>query len=92
LNLNRDDPVHRSLIGLAFAAAQLVEDLHDYQHYLGGNEDWPFDLSLVERHYGEVTLAWERFQAAMKPDNARQIEKWGAPGTENDQRAQEPRG
>ena len=68
MNLDRDDPVHFALVQLAFAAAQLVEDLHDYQHYLGGNADWPFELSVVEKHYDEITLAWESFQKAMRPD------------------------
>jgi hypothetical protein len=63
MNLNRDDPTHVALLELAFAAAQLVEDLHDYQHFLGGSSDWPFTLSDVERHYQQVTSAWERFRA-----------------------------
>jgi len=63
MNLNREDPAHIALIELAFAAAQLVEDLHDYQHFVGGGDDWPFSLKDIERHYEQVTVAWERFRA-----------------------------
>jgi hypothetical protein len=64
LNLNSADPAHIALIELAFAAAQLVEDLHDYQHFLGGRDDWPFSLDDVAKHYELITVAWERFRAA----------------------------
>ena len=64
MNLNRENPTHIALIELAFAAAQLVEDLHDYQHFLGGHDDWPFSLRDIEKHYEQVTLAWERFRTA----------------------------
>jgi len=65
MNLNREDPTHIALIELAFAAAQLVEDLHDYQHFLGGQDDWPFSLRDIEKHYEQITSAWERFRATM---------------------------
>ena len=65
MNLNREDPVHVALIELAFAAAKLVEDLHDYQHFLGGRDDWPFSLRDIEQHYTQVMNAWEQFHAAM---------------------------
>ena len=70
MNLSSDDPTHIALIELAFAAAQLVEDLHDYQHFLGGRSDWPFSLSDIERHYDQVTVAWERFRATTAPANS----------------------
>jgi hypothetical protein len=73
MNLNPNDPVHLALIQLAFAAAQLVEDLHDYQHYLGGREDWPFDLSVIEKHYDQITIAWEQFQASMRMTEAEKL-------------------
>lgn len=63
MNLNREDPTHIALIELAFAAAQLVEDLHDYQHFLGGRSDWPFSLNDIEKHYEQVTIAWEHFRS-----------------------------
>ncbi len=68
MNLNREDPAHIALIELAFAAAQLVEDLHDYQHYLGGSDDWPFSLRQIEQHYSEISAAWERFRATVTGD------------------------
>jgi hypothetical protein len=64
MNLDREDPTHIALIELAFAAAQLVEDLHDYQHFLGGRSDWPFSINAIEQHYQQVTSAWENFRAA----------------------------
>ncbi len=68
MNLNREDPAHIALIELAFAAAQLVEDLHDYQHFMGGRDDWPFSLGQIEEHYDQVTAAWERFRVTVSED------------------------
>jgi hypothetical protein len=65
MSLNRTDPVHVALIELAFAASQLVDDLHDYQHYLGGADDGLFSFGIIEQHYAEIGLAWERFQRVM---------------------------
>ncbi len=70
MSLNRNDPAHVAMIELAFAASQLVDDLHDYQHYIGGGADGHFSLAILERHYGEITVAWERFCAVMRGEGA----------------------
>jgi hypothetical protein len=66
MSLNRSDPVHVALIELAFAASQLVDDLHDYQHYIGGQDDGIFSLQVLEDHYTAIGVAWARFQEAMR--------------------------
>jgi hypothetical protein len=63
--LNRDDPLHVALVMLAMAASKLVDDLHDYQHWLGAGDSELFSLRDVDRDYEDVTLAYERFRAAM---------------------------
>lgn len=61
MDLNRYDPVHVALIELAFAASQLVDDLHDYQHFMGGREGGPFSIDVIEQHYVAIAVAWDRF-------------------------------
>jgi len=65
MSLDRDDPLHFALISLAVAASKLVDDLHDYRHWLTAGDSDLFSLQDVERDYEQVTLAWERFRAAM---------------------------
>ncbi len=66
MSLNRSDPIHVALIELAFAASQLVDDLHDYQHYLGGPDDGLFSFGTLEQHYAAIGVAWEHFRRVMR--------------------------
>lgn len=73
MSLNRDDPLHIALIALAMAAAKLVDDLHDYQHWLVGGDSELFSLRDVERDYQQVELAWAQFKEAMSGAGPRRM-------------------
>ncbi len=82
MSLNRSDPVHVALIELAFAASQLVDDLHDYQHYLGGQDDGLFSFGVLAEHYEQIGRAWDRFQKVMQGETPAEL----PPGGEIDAR------
>ena len=62
----RNEPLHWALISLAVAASKLVDDLHDYQHWLGAGDSELFSLQDIERDYEQVTLEYERFRSLMR--------------------------
>jgi hypothetical protein len=73
MTLERDDPLDFALVSLAVAASKLVDDLHDYRHWLTEGDSELFSLQDVERDYQQVELAWERFRSAMGHDRQRRL-------------------
>jgi hypothetical protein len=74
MSLNRGDPFHLALLNLALSAAKLVDDLHDYEHWLSGGDSDLFSLRDVERDYLQITQAWDAFREATKrPEFERQF-------------------
>jgi len=80
MSLERDDPLHFALVSLAVAASKLVDDLHDYRHWLTAGDSDLFSLQDVERDYEQVTIAWERFRAAMGRGKQRRLPGRDTPG------------
>jgi hypothetical protein len=74
MSLERDDPLHFALVALAVAASKLVDDLHDYRHWLTAGDSDLFSIGDVERDYQQVELAWERFRAAMGGGGQQRLE------------------
>jgi hypothetical protein len=64
VSLNRGDPFHVALLNLALAAAKLVDDLHEYEHWLTGGDSELFRIRDVEQDYDQITRAWQAFRDA----------------------------
>jgi hypothetical protein len=66
MGLERGDPFHMALLNLALSAAKLVDDLHEYEHWLTGGDSDMFSLRDVERDYDQITRAWDAFRTMME--------------------------